>query len=112
MTDSQTGQQIAVLPIGAGVDGAVFDPSTNNVVTSNGGAGTFTVIHQDSPTKCSGVATVPTGRGARTLAISPRSHHLFTCTADYGPTPPATPEQPHPRPSIVPGTFRVLEYGQ
>ena len=112
VTDSQTGKQIAVLPIGTGVDGAVFDPSTNNVVTSNGGSGTFTVIHQDSPTKYSVVATVPTAHGARTLAISPRSHHLFTCTADYGPTPPATPEQPHPRPSIVPGTFRVLEYGR
>ncbi|AMR27339.1 hypothetical protein A0257_09695 [Hymenobacter psoromatis] len=111
VTDSKTGKQIAVLPIGAGVDGAVFDPSTNNVVTSNG-SGTFTVIHQDSPTKYTVVANIPTERGARTIAIDPKSHHIFTCTADYGPTPPATTEHPRPRPSIVPGTFRVLEYGQ
>jgi len=112
VTDSKTGKQIAVLPIGAGVDGAVFDPSTGNVVTSNGGSGTFTVIHQDSPTKYRVVANMPTARGARTIAIDPKTHHIFTCTADYGPTPPATTENPRPRPSIVPGTFRVLEFGQ
>jgi len=112
VTDSKTGKQIAVLPIGTGVDGAVFDPSTGNIVTSNGGAGTFTVIHQDSPTRYSVVANMPTAKGARTIAIDPRTHHLFTCTADYGPTPPATTENPRPRPSIVPGTFRVLEFGQ
>lgn len=111
VTNSKTGKQIAVLPIGAGVDGAVFDPATQNIVTSNG-SGTFTVIHQDSPTKYTVVATVPTARGARTIALDPKTHHLFTCTADYGPTPAATPENPRPRPSIVPGTFRVLEYGQ
>jgi len=112
VTDSKTGKQIAVLPIGTGVDGAVFDPSTGNIVTSNGGAGTFTVIHQDSPTRYSVVANMPTAKGARTIAIDPTTHHLFTCTADYGPTPPATTENPRPRPSIVPGTFRVLEFGQ
>lgn len=111
VTDSKTGKQIAMLPIGKGVDGAVFDPSTQNIVTSNG-SGTFTVIHQDSPTKYTVVGTVPTAKGARTIALDPKTHHLFTCTADYGPAPAATPENPHPRPSIVPGTFRVLEYGQ
>lgn len=111
VTDSKTGQQVAVLPIGKGVDGAVFDPSTNNVITSNG-SGTFTVIHQDTPSKYTVVANVPTARGARTVALDPKTHHLFTCTADYGPAPAATPENPHPRPSIVPGTFRVLEYGR
>ena len=110
VTDSKTGKQVAVLPIGQGVDGAVFDPSTNNVVTSNG-SGTFTVIHQDSPTKYTVVANVPTAKGARTITIDPKTHHLFTCTADYGPTPAATTENPRPRPSIVPGTFRVLEFG-
>ncbi|WP_151085787.1 YncE family protein [Hymenobacter baengnokdamensis] len=111
VTDSKTGKQIAVLPIGAGVDGAVFDPATQNIVTSNG-SGTFTVIHQDSPTKYTVVANVPTQKGARTISLNPVSHHIFTCTADYGPAPAATTENPHPRPSIVPGTFRVLEYGK
>ena len=111
VTNSKTGKQVAVLPIGKGVDGAVFDPSTNNVITSNG-SGTFTVIHEDTPDKYTVVANLPTQRGARTIALDPKTHHLFTCTADYGPTPAATADNPHPRPSIIPGTFRVLEYGK
>ena len=111
VTDSKTGKQVAVLPIGKGSDGAAFDPSTRNIITSNG-SGTFTVIHEGAPDKYTVVATVPTARGARTIALDPRTHHLFTCTADYGPTPAPTTENPRPRPSIVPGTFRVLEFGK
>ena len=111
VTDSRTGKQIAVLPTGKGTDGTVFDPTTNNIIVSNG-AGTFTVIHEDTPNKYTVVATVPTARGARTLALDAKSHHLFTCTADYGPAPAPTTDNPHPRPAIVPGTFRVLEYGK
>lgn len=110
VTDSRTGKQIAVLPIGKGVNGTVFDAMTQNIVTSNG-SGTFTVIHQDSPTKYSVVASVPTAPGAKTITLDPVTHHLFTCTADYGPAPAPTAENPRPRPSIVPGTFRVLEFG-
>jgi DNA-binding beta-propeller fold protein YncE len=112
VTDSKTGRQVAVLPTGKGADGAVFDPTTSNIITSNGVTGTFTVIHQDSPIKYSVVGNVPTARGARTIALNPKNHHLFTCTADYGPTPAPTAENPRPRPSIVPGTFRVLEFAQ
>ncbi|ALW85563.1 hypothetical protein AUC43_10950 [Hymenobacter sedentarius] len=111
VTDSKTGKQVAVLPIGKGTDGAVFDPATNNIITSNG-SGTFTVIHEDTPNKYTVVANVPTARGARTIAMNPKTHHLFTCTADYGPAPVPTTDNPRPRPSIVPGTFRVLEYGK
>ena len=112
VTDSKTGKQIAVLPTGKGTDGAAFDPSTNNVIVSNGGSGTFTIIHEDTPDKYTVVANLPTARGARTIAIDPKSHHLFTCTAEYGPAPAPTTENPHPRPSVVPGTFRVLEFGR
>jgi hypothetical protein len=33
---------------------------------------------------------------------------LFLPTGDYGPAPPATPENPHPWKPVIPGTFRVL----
>jgi DNA-binding beta-propeller fold protein YncE len=112
VTDSKTGRQVAVLPIGKGVDGVAFDPATNNIISTNGGDGTMTVIHQDSPTKYTVMATVPTAQGARTVVMDPTTHHLFTCTADLGPTPAATTAQPKPRPAIVPGTFRVLEFGK
>ncbi|MGI4740903.1 MAG: YncE family protein [Janthinobacterium lividum] len=110
VTDSKTGRQVAVLPIGKGVDGAAFDAATGNILTTNGD-GTLTVIHQDSPTKYTVVATIATAKGARTIAQDSKTHHFFTCTADLGPTPAATADNPKPRPSIVPGTFRVLEFG-
>ena len=111
VTDSRTGRQVAVLPTAKGTDGAVFDPAMRNIVTSNG-SGTFTVIHQNTPDSYTVVARVATARGARTMAFDPQTHHIFTCTADYGPTPAPTAENPRPRPSIVPGTFRVLEFGK
>ena len=111
ITDSQTGKQVAVLPTGKGTDGAGFDPATGNIFTSNG-AGTFTVLHADGPGKYRVVGNVPTARGARTMSINPKNGHLFTVTADYGPTPAPTTENPRPRPSVLPGTFRVLEFGR
>ena len=41
--------------------------------------------------------------------LDERSHHLFTATAKFGATPEATAERPHPRPSIEPGTFEILD---
>ena len=111
VTDAKTGKQVAVLPTAKGTDGAVFDPLTKNIVVSNG-SGTFTVIHEDTPDKYTVLGSMPTARGARTLALDPKPHHLFTCTADYGPTPAPTTDNPRPRPGIVPGTFRVLEFGK
>ena len=111
VTDSKTGKQVAVLPTAKGTDGVGFDPATRNIITSNG-SGTFTVLHEDTPNKFSVVANVPSARGARTMSLDPKTGHLFTVTADYGTTPAPTKENPRPRPGIVPGTFRVLEFGR
>jgi hypothetical protein len=51
---------------------------------------------------------VPTRRGARTMALDVRSHRIYLVTADFGAPPAATPEHPHPRPAILPGSFRLL----
>jgi DNA-binding beta-propeller fold protein YncE len=109
--DSKTGKQLAVLPTAKGTDGAGFDPATRNVITSNG-SGSFTVIHEDAPGKFSVVASVHTARGARTMSIDPKTGHLYTVTADFGDSPAPTAENPRPRASVVPGTFRVLEFGR
>jgi YVTN family beta-propeller protein len=107
ISDAESGKLIATVPIGEGVDGAAFDPRTALAFASNG-EGTVTVVHEDSPTKFRPIQTVPTRRGARTMALDPRSHRIFTVTADLGPTPPATEQDPHPRPPVVPGTFTLL----
>ena len=113
VVDADSGKVIASLPIGEGVDSNRFDPGTEFAFSSNGGAGgTLTVVHEDSPDKFSVVENVPTQQGARTMALDPKTHEVFTVTADFGPPPAPTPERPHPRPSVIPDTFVVLVFGR
>jgi DNA-binding beta-propeller fold protein YncE len=107
ISDAAAGKVISTLPIGGGVDGNAFDPATRLAFASNGD-GTMTVVHEDSPTEFRAVSTVPTRRGARTMALDPRTHQVFTVTADLGVPPAPTAEEPHPRPPIVPGSFTLL----
>jgi DNA-binding beta-propeller fold protein YncE len=107
ISDAKAGQTIAQVPIGDGVDGAAFDPGTGLAFASNG-EGTLTVVREDSPTAFHVVSTVPTRRGARTLTLDERRHRIYTVTASFGDTPKPTAAEPHPRPSLVPGTFVLL----
>ena len=58
------------------------------------------------------VQSLATARGARTMAIDRQTHKAYLVTAKFGPPPAATAEQPHPRPSIQPGTFEVIVVGK
>lgn len=105
--DTEKGKVVTTVPIGDGVDANAFDPATGLGYSSNGD-GTLTVIHEDTPDKFTVVETVPTRKGARTMALDEKTHSLFLPTAQYGPPPAPTAEQPHPRPAVVPDTFVVL----
>lgn len=109
--DSNTGRVVTTLPIGQGADGAAYDPGRGLVFTPNG-EGTMTVIRQDGPERFRVLETVTTERGARTMALDAASGSLYLPTADFGPPPAPTPERPHPRGAIVPGSFRVLVVGR
>jgi DNA-binding beta-propeller fold protein YncE len=108
IVDMRTGKVVASPAVGAGVDAAGFDPGTQLAFTSNG-EGTITVVHEDTPDKYTVVETVPTQRGARTMAVNPKTHRLYTVTAEFGPAPAPTADRPRPRPPMIPGTFVVLE---
>ena len=105
--DADSGRMIAAPPIGKGVDGAAFDASEGLVLSSNG-EGTLSVIHEDSPERFHLLGHVPTQRGARTLALDPRTHRIYLATASFGEPPVPTPEHPHPRPPMIPGSFVIL----
>jgi YVTN family beta-propeller protein len=109
--DAGTGKVLTTLPIGGGVDAAGFDPDTGLAFTSNG-EGTLTVVREDSPDKFTVLENVATQRGARTMALDPKTHRVFLVTAEFGPPPAPTPERPRPRPSILPGTFTLLVLGR
>jgi YVTN family beta-propeller protein len=108
--DSDTGKVIQTFPIGAGVDTNIYEPETGLLFTA-AREGTLHIFHEDSPDKFSVVETVKTEFGARNAALDPKTHRIFIDTADFGPAPEPTAEQPHPQPTPVSGTFRLLVYG-
>jgi YVTN family beta-propeller protein len=107
VVNANDGKIITTLPIGSGTDAAGFDPETGYAFSSNGD-GTLTVVHEDSPDKFSVVENVPTLRRARTMALDTKTHQVYTVTAEFGPAPAPTTEQPRPRPPMLPGSFTLL----
>jgi DNA-binding beta-propeller fold protein YncE len=111
VSDYAKGKVVATVPIGGGPDAVRYDPGTRLVFASNG-EGTLTVVRQIAADKYEVAETVPTARGARTMELDPKTHHVFVVTAEYGPVPAPTAEQPRPRPAVIPGSFMVLEFGR
>ncbi len=102
--DTKNGNIVATLETGEGTDGAAFDPGLGYAFASNGSDGTLTVVAMKNG-KYEVAGQVPTQRGARTVAVDPKSHKVFLPTADFGP-----PAEGQRRPSIKPNTFVVLVY--
>jgi len=107
VTDVDSGKAVAGVPIGKGVDGAEFDPATQNVYSANG-EGTLSVVHEQAPDSYKVSQTLDTQRGARTIALDAATHRLYLPTAEFGPTPDATADNPHQRPPVLKGSFTVL----
>jgi YVTN family beta-propeller protein len=112
VVDADSGKVIATPAIGDGVDANAFDPGTGFAFASNGMSATLTVVHEDAPDKFSVVENVATQRGARTMALDPKSHEVYLVTADFAPAPPSANENPKPRMMAVPGSFVVLIYAK
>ncbi len=110
MIDSTNGKVVGVVPIGEGVDANAFDAGTQYAFSSCGD-GTVTVAHEDTPEKLTVVQTLKTERGARTMALDPRTHKIYLASARFEPSPEPAPGERRPRPTMVPGSFKILVYG-
>ncbi|MEO7458175.1 MAG: YncE family protein [Gemmatimonadaceae bacterium] len=108
VSDIANGVVVATVPIGAGTDGAAFDPSTHDAFASNAD-GTLTIIHQDTPDAYRVLQTLRTAPGSRNMGLDTVSHRVFVVAAKMGPAPAeATPSNPRRRPVVLPGSFEVL----
>jgi len=101
--NARNGKIVARLPIGDESDAIGFDKKLKMIYSSNGD-GTLTVIKEVSSTKFAVVQNLKTKKGARTLAVDQVTHKLYSATGDF-----AAKKQGEFRPSLIPGTFRVLE---
>ena len=111
ISDPDAGKVLATVPIGAGTDGAGFDPARGLAFSSNGEDGTLTVV-SESGGKWAVVENATTRRGARTMTIDPKTHGIYLPTAHFGPLSAPTPLAPRPRPSAVPDSFELLVVGR
>jgi len=115
------GHIITDLPIGVGCDGAVFNPETMEVFSSQGD-GTLTVIKENSPTSFAVEQTVATPARAKTLTLDTKTGNIYSITAEFGPVPaqPAASAPPAgapafmrgPRAPMIPHSFQILMIGK
>ena len=107
VVDAENGKAVASLPIGEGVDANAFDAQTGLGFSSQGD-GSLTVIREEAADKFSVVQNAVTQRGARTMALNPKTHDVYLVTAEIEET--AVPEG-RPRRTLKPGTFTLLVFG-
>jgi len=105
MMDSTSGKVIATVPTGQGVDANAFDPGTGFAFASCGD-GTTTIAHEDTPDKLTVVQTLATERGARTMALDPKTHKIYLPSAKF-----EAPAEGQRRGKMVPDSFKILVYG-
>ena len=103
VVDPDAGKLVTTVDIGGGVDAGAFNPKTQQIFMSCG-EGVLTVIHEDSPNKYSVVQSVPTVKGARTMALDETSKTVYSVTAQFDPTPPPAGQ----RRKVLPDTFELL----
>ena len=99
IVDADSGKVLALPAIGEGCDATAFDPD-RDLAFASAGDGTITAIKEDGPDKFSVAQTIPTQKGARTMALDEKTHQLFTVTANVSGT--------RENRTIAPDSFVVL----
>jgi hypothetical protein len=109
--DATDGKILETLPIGSGIDGAVFNPKTMEAFSSQGD-GTLTVVKKNSPTSFTVEQNLKTLRRAKTLTLDSKTNHIILITTEFTPPPPTPPGERPARGQMVPDTFSILVVGK
>lgn len=109
IVDTGTGKQIGTAAIGENPDAAGFD-AQHQLAFASTGDGLLTVVDVASGYKT--VESLPTMKGARTMAYDQANDRVYVVSAEYGASPAPTAANPSPRPAVTPNTFQVLVIGR
>jgi DNA-binding beta-propeller fold protein YncE len=110
VVDANTGKSLGTPAIGDGPDAAGWD-AAHKLAFASSGDGFLSVVDTSSPAFKT-IESLPTQRGARTMAYDSGADRVYLVTAQFGPRPDPTPDNPRPRPAIIPGSFTVLVVGR
>jgi len=102
ISDPDTGKVIIAVPIGAGTDGAGFDPGTGYAFSSNGQDGTLTIVSTTGG-KYEVAETIPTQARSRTMTVDEKTHNVYLSAVD--------PAAGGGR-GTAPDSFKVLVFGK
>ena len=108
--DITSGKLLANPSIGDGPDAAGYsDARSLAFIPSRDGI--LSVIDAAAPGYPT-IESLPTQPGARTMTYDSATDRVYLITADLGPRPDPTPQNPRPRPPVIPGTFTVIVVGR
>ena len=110
ITDAESGKQLGTAAIGDGPDAAAYG-AKHKPAFAWCGEGVLSVVNA-AEAGYNTVQSVETERGARTMAYDPENDRIYLVTAQFGPRPKATAQNPHPWPTVVPGSFTVIVVGR
>jgi DNA-binding beta-propeller fold protein YncE len=111
VVDSTSGKVLATAAIGDGPDAAGWS-ARHKLAFASSGDGVLSVVDASTPAYKT-IESLPTQRGARTMAYDAATDRIYAVTADFGPRPAAaTPDNTYKRPAIIPGSFTVLVIGR
>jgi YVTN family beta-propeller protein len=108
--DSNTGKVLATAAIGDGPDAAGWD-AAHKLAFASSGDGILSVVDAGAPGYPT-IESLTTQRGARTMAYDSGADRIYLLTAEFGPRPEPTQQNPRPRPAMVPGSFTVIVAGR
>ncbi len=106
--DASSGKILATPAIGDGPDAAGWS-AQHNLAFASSGDGVLSVV---DGTTYKTIQSLPTKKAARTMAYDPSTDRIYLVTAEFGPRPAATAENPRPRPPMIPGSFEVIVVGR
>lgn len=108
--DSSTGKLVTNPSIGDGPDAAGFS-AAHQLAFATSGDGILSVVDTSAPSFPT-IESLPTQKGARTMAYDPAADRVYTVTAEFGPRPAPTADNPRPRPPVLPDSFVVIVIGR
>lgn len=105
VTDADSGKVLTTVPIGGDPDGLAYDAGAARIVVANRDGG-WTIVDQGGKSDYKVEQTLKIDEYAKTVGLDPKTHRLFTSTADL------VWPKPTPGKKLLPnaksGTFRML----